>query len=166
MRRVYICSPYRAENDAELDRNINYARELTRQAIESGLAPITPHLYMTQCLDEGEPWERELGMAAGEALLKGCDFVLAGIRHGISEGMRAEIKVAEMAGIEVVNADKLHYKLEHDRKRKLEEYADLHLCEYCEGDRLHSCTGYKCKEPYKRAYEQARKQYGIGGFEK
>ncbi len=161
MRRVYICSPYRAADDAERERNLDYARELTRQALEAGLAPITAHLYMTQCLDEDEPWEREVGLAAGEALLKGCDFVLAGIRHGISEGMRTEIKVAEMAGIEVVNADKLQNKLEHDRKRKLEEYADLHLCEYCEGYKLHSCTGYKCQEPYNKAYEQAKKRYKV-----
>lgn len=48
MRKVYICSPYRAKDGAELDRNIDYAQQLTRQALEAGLAPITPHLYMTQ----------------------------------------------------------------------------------------------------------------------
>ena len=52
MMKVYICSPYRAKDGAELDRNIEYAQALTRQAIKAGLAPITPHLYMTQCLDE------------------------------------------------------------------------------------------------------------------
>ena len=50
MRKVYICSPYRAKDGAELDRNIDYAQQLTRQALEAGLAPITPHLYMTQCM--------------------------------------------------------------------------------------------------------------------
>lgn len=48
MRTVYICSPYRAKDGAELDRHIEYAQALTKQAIEAGLAPITPHLYMTQ----------------------------------------------------------------------------------------------------------------------
>lgn len=52
MRKVYICSPYRAKDGAELDRNIDYAQQLTRQALEAGLAPITPHLYMTQCMDD------------------------------------------------------------------------------------------------------------------
>lgn len=47
MRKVYICSPYRAKDGAELDRNIDYAQQLTRQALEAGLAPITPHLYIT-----------------------------------------------------------------------------------------------------------------------
>ena len=57
MTRVYICSPYRAADGAQLDRNIEYAQTLTKQAIEAGLAPITPHLYMTQCLNEDKPEE-------------------------------------------------------------------------------------------------------------
>lgn len=81
MKKVYICSPYRAKDGAELDRNIDYAQQLTRQALEAGLAPITPHLYMTQCMDDKKPEERARGMAAGLALLKGCDFVIAGVRH-------------------------------------------------------------------------------------
>lgn len=79
MKRVYICSPFRAKDSAELDRNIDYAQELTRKALEAGLAPITPHLYITQCLNENNPEERAVGLAAGLELLKGCDFVLAGI---------------------------------------------------------------------------------------
>lgn len=88
MRKVYICSPYRAKDGAELDRNIDYAQQLTRQALEAGLAPITPHLYMTQCMDDKKPKERARGMAAGLALLKGCDFVIAGVKYGITEILR------------------------------------------------------------------------------
>lgn len=131
MRKVYICSPYRAADSAQLDRNIDYAQALTKQAIEAGLAPITPHLYMTQCLNEDKPEERAAGMAAGLTLLKSCDFVIVGVKYGISEGMSAEIAEADAAGIEVVNADKLRYKLEHDRRAWLEEYAKLHACEFC-----------------------------------
>lgn len=32
MMKVYVCSPYRAGDSAELDRNIEYAQALTRQA--------------------------------------------------------------------------------------------------------------------------------------
>lgn len=94
MRKVYICSPYRAKDGAELDRNIDYAQQLTRQALEAGLAPITPHLYMTQCMDDKKPEERARDMAAGLALLKGCDFVIAGVKYGITEGMDREIHTA------------------------------------------------------------------------
>ena len=162
MRTVYICSPYRAKDGAQLDRNIDYAQALTKQAIEAGLAPITPHLYMTQCLNEDKPEERAAGMAAGLTLLKGCDFVIVGVKYGISEGMSAEIAEADAAGIEVVNADKLRYKLEHDRRAWLEEYAKLHACEFCRGSRLHTCTSYRCQQPYREAYKYAEEHFTSG----
>ena len=162
MRKVYICSPYRAADGAQLDRNIDYAQALTKRALEAGLAPITPHLYMTQCLNEDKPEERAAGMAAGLTLLKGCDFVIVGVKYGISEGMSAEIAEADAAGIEVVNADKLRYKLEHDRRAWLEEYAKLHACEFCRGSRLHTCTSYRCQQPYREAYKYAEKHFTSG----
>ncbi len=162
MRKVYICSPYRAKNSAQLDRNIDYAQALTKRALEAGLAPITPHLYMTQCLNEDKPEERAAGMAAGLTLLKSCDFVIVGVKYGISEGMSAEIAEADAAGIEVVNADKLRYKLEHDRRAWLEEYAKLHACEFCRGSRLHTCTSYRCQQPYREAYKYAEKHFTSG----
>lgn len=116
MLRAYICSQYRARTEAELDRNIDYAQELTRRALMADVAPITPHLYLTQCLDDKQRGERAVGMAAGMQLLKGCDFVIAGVRYGISEGMRREIALADASGIDVVNADKLAYYLRY-RKR-------------------------------------------------
>lgn len=159
MRKVYICSPYRAENSIQLDRNIDYAQMLTKQALEAELAPITPHLYMTQCLDDKKPEERAAGLAAGLALLKSCDFVMVGVKYGISEGMSREIQTANKLGIEVVNADKLRYKLAADAKRggnKALEYAKHCSCHFCKGSRLHTCTGYGCREPYQKAYEYAK----------
>ena len=156
MRKVYICSTYRAKDGAQLDRNIEYAQALTKRALEAGLAPIT------QCLNEDKPEERAAGMAAGLTLLKSCDFVIVGVKYGISEGMSAEIAAADAAGIEVVNADKLRYKLEHDRKAWLEEYAKLHACEFCRGSRLHTCTSYRCQQPYREAYKYAEKHFTSG----
>lgn len=130
MKRVYICSPYRAKDGAELDRNIEYAQALTKQALNAGLAPITPHLYMTQCLDDKKPQERAQGMAAGMALLKTCDFVIVGVKYGVSEGMSREIQTADRLGIEVVNADKLDFKLLHDKQQeeiKAARYAERAL---------------------------------------
>jgi hypothetical protein len=158
MRKVYICSPYRAKDGAELDRNIDYAQQLTRQALEVGLAPITPHLYMTQCMDDKKPEERARGMAAGLALLKGCDFVIAGVKYGITEGMDREIHTANMLGIAVIDANQIKRHLEYEEKRQeraASDYAKLHSCEFCKGSKLYSCTGYDCREPYRRAYEYA-----------
>jgi hypothetical protein len=155
LKKVYICSPYRANNNEELTRNIEYAKSLTRQAIEAGFAPITPHLYMPLCLDENNPKEWELGLKAGIELLKNCSFVIAGIRYGISEGMSGEIAEADAAGIEVMNADKLQYKLEDEVKQKIKEYARLHACNFCPGSRHHTCTSFSCKEPHEKARRYA-----------
>lgn len=88
---VYICSPYRGE----VKRNKEYARELTRAAIDNGFVPITAHLYLTEVLDDGIPEEREKGMEAGRELLKQCSFILIGNRYGESEGMKGEIEAAK-----------------------------------------------------------------------
>jgi len=99
MKTAYICSPYRAANSNDLDRNIAYAQELTKKAIDAGFAPITPHLYLTQCLDDWKEDERKAGMAAAEELLLLCDVVFVGDRYGISEGMASEIAAAKIQGI-------------------------------------------------------------------
>lgn len=101
MNLVYICSPYRAKNDMERDRNIDYAKKLTRATLMRGECPVTPHLYMTQCLDEDKPEEREIGLAAGTEILEKCDEVFVGAKYGISAGMKAELKAAAEAGIHV-----------------------------------------------------------------
>lgn len=162
MRTVYICSPYRAKDSAELDRHIEYAQELTKQAIEAGLAPITPHLYMTQCLNEDKPEERAAGMAAGLEIMKSCAFVIAGTKYGISEGMKREIETAAALHIPVIDAAQLALKLECEKRtaeRLANEYAKLYACYFCRGRHLHTCTGYSCQEPYKKAYEAALQKY-------
>lgn len=91
----YVCSPYRGNTE----RNIEYAKELTRLALDSGYVPVTPHLYLTQVLDEDEPEQCEKGMAAGTELLKHCRYILIGSRYGLSEGMLAEIDTATENGL-------------------------------------------------------------------
>lgn len=165
MKKVYICSPYRAKDGAELDRNIDYAQQLTRQALEAGLAPITPHLYMTQCMDDKKPEERARGMAAGLALLKGCDFVIAGVKYGITEGMDREIHTANTLGIAVINVSQIKAYMRYEERRQeraASDYAKLHKCKHCYERRLWSLMGYEncctanaCTAAYKRAYEYA-----------
>lgn len=177
MKKVYICSPYRAESREESERNIEYARELTRKVLEAGLAPITPHLYIAQCLGEEKPGEREMGMAAGLELLKCCDFLMVGIRYGISRGMGAEIKAADAAGLDVVNADKLHYKLKDEKiqdsvqeinekvqemeEKQFVDYAREHACDFCKGNAFHTCASFSCDVPLKKAYEYAKKHRDV-----
>ena len=99
MKLVYICSPYRATDAETLQRNIKYAKTLTRAALLRGECPVTAHLYMTQCLDESIEGERKIGLAAGTEILRRCDLVIVGMKYGISERMAAEIQCAKDRGI-------------------------------------------------------------------
>ena len=92
MKLIYICSPYRAENETILQRNIDYARELTRNALLQGGVPVATHLYMTQCLEESIEEERNIGLAAGREILRRCDAVFVGAKYGISSGMKADLR--------------------------------------------------------------------------
>lgn len=105
MKTCYICSPYRARTEAELDNHIDYAQYITKIALAAGLAPITPHLYLTQVTDDSKPDERELGLAAGRELLTMCDIVIVGNDYGTSAGMRAEIELADKINKPVVGVD-------------------------------------------------------------
>ena len=98
MKTAYICSPY----SGDTKRNKQYARELTAHAIQLGYAPITPHLYITECLDDNDPKQRELGLNTGIALLSVCDIIIVGKRYGISDGMEREIFKARRAGLEEI----------------------------------------------------------------
>lgn len=101
MNIVYICSPYRATDAEALERNIEYAKALTRAVLLRGECPVTPHLFMTMCLDESIKEERNIGLAAGQAIIEKCEKMLVGSRFGISEGMVGEIKKAKEKGISI-----------------------------------------------------------------
>ena len=98
MKTAYICSPY----SGDTKRNKQYARELTAHAIQLGYAPITPHLYITECLDDNEPSQRDLGLNAGIALLSVCDIIIVGWRYGISDEMEREIFRARLGELEEI----------------------------------------------------------------
>lgn len=91
----YVCSPYRGDTK----RNTEYAKELTRIALDNGYVPITPHLYLTQVLDDDIPEQRQKGLATGMDLLNYCKYILIGSRYGLSDGMLAEIKIAMSLGL-------------------------------------------------------------------
>ena len=91
---LYVCSPYRGDTK----RNKEYARKLTRAALDNGFIPVTVHLYLTEATDDTNPEERVLGMAAGMKILENCKYILIGDRYGISEGMKAEMTFAAVKG--------------------------------------------------------------------
>ena len=98
-------------------------------------------------------------------MLKSCDFVIVGGKYGISEGMRREIETADKLGIPVVNAERLEEvrkQIDKLREQAAKDYAKMNSCKFCKGSRLHTCTGYSCKEPYQRAYDYAMSELAAG----
>lgn len=99
-RYCYACSPYRG-NIFKRIRNRRYARELTERAINAVFTPITPHLYITQVLNDKITAERRRGLEIGKDLLNVCEIVLVGGKYGISAGMAAELELAEKCGKQI-----------------------------------------------------------------
>ena len=91
MKRVFICSPYRADTDEELQANLVYARELCHVALRNDYAPFAPHLIYTQFLDDNDPVERSEGVRAGCIFMQACQELWFGTKRGLSEGMKFEI---------------------------------------------------------------------------
>lgn len=99
MKKVYICSPCRGD----YENNIQRAKEFSRAAVMQGSIPITPHIYLTQFMDDTIPAERELGLTIGRELVLMCDELWAFGIDCPTSGMAAEIALARERGIPVVN---------------------------------------------------------------
>ena len=95
MKKVYICAPL----GGDVAENIECAKRYSEYALKCGAAPVTPHFYAL-CLHDDVPEEREMGMAAGLSLLWFCDEVWV-FGDQITDGMRAEIKLAHNLNIRV-----------------------------------------------------------------
>jgi hypothetical protein len=97
-RIVIVESPYRADSTRGLAINLAYCRALCRHVVERGDSPSASHLDLTQCLDDMDPKQRELGIAAGLARLRAADIHLFGTDRGWSYGMN-EAKKATPARV-------------------------------------------------------------------
>jgi hypothetical protein len=85
MRLVIIESPYAGE----VRRNEAYARACLADSLARGEAPIASHLLYTQpgVLNDEEPGERALGIAAGLAWKRVADAQVFYVDRGWSRGM-------------------------------------------------------------------------------
>jgi hypothetical protein len=95
VKRVYVCSPFRGD----VAVNTAFALALCRAIVLRGDAPLAAHQLLPRALDDADPHERGLGVAAALAWLEVADeLVVAG---PVSEGMRAEIARASELGVPV-----------------------------------------------------------------
>lgn len=103
MRRVILESPYAGASNAEIARNVRYARAALRDSLQRGEAPIASHLLYTQpgVLDDAVPAERQQGIDAGLAWRTVAEASVVYTDLGISRGMEYGIAAAEAAGVPV-----------------------------------------------------------------
>ncbi len=92
---VFICSPFRGDTET----NAHRARAYCSLASSQGCIPFAPHLLFTQFLDDAKADERKMGMYMGVEMLRLCDELWAFGEP--TEGMTAEIELAERMGIPV-----------------------------------------------------------------
>lgn len=95
-QKVYICSPFAGDTEANVERALRYCRF----ALRKGKFPIAPHCYLPRFMDDGNPTERELAMSFGLRLLSECrELWVFGSR--VSEGMKREILAARWRNIRI-----------------------------------------------------------------
>lgn len=99
MMRVLIESPYAGD----VERNLRYLRACMRDCLSRGEAPFASHALYTQpgVLDDDDPAERALGIAAGLEYHGAVDYVVVYSDLGLSDGMKHGITIAIERGLDV-----------------------------------------------------------------
>jgi hypothetical protein len=97
MRLVILESPYAGD----VIRNTLYARRCLRDSLMRGEAPIMSHLLHTQVLNDHDPEDRRVGIAAGVAWIRVADVMVVYMDHGLSAGMQSAVALAESLGLEI-----------------------------------------------------------------
>jgi hypothetical protein len=100
--RVCVESPFHADDPDVFARNIEYAEACMWHSLGLGEAPWLGHLLYPRVLDDHEPRDRELGIAAHCAWLAASELVAVYTDFGITPGMRAALTIAAAARIPVV----------------------------------------------------------------
>jgi hypothetical protein len=100
--RVCVESPFRGASEAEYVRNMCYADAALLDCLERDEAPFLGHLLYPRVLDDRIAADRERGINAHMAWLRGSARVAAYIDLGISEGMQQAIDLAGHIGVPVV----------------------------------------------------------------
>ena len=95
MKRVYVCAPL----GGNIEENLKKVKTYTAYALRCGTAAVVPHFYAL-CLDDNDPKDREIGMAAGMSLLWLCDEVWV-FGDTVTDGMRAELKFCKNLNIRI-----------------------------------------------------------------
>lgn len=93
MKRVIIESPFAGDTEQQRALNLRYLRACIADSLARGEAPFASHAIYTQpgVLDDAQPEQRKLGIAAGYAWGTQADVVAFYVDLGVSKGMREAI---------------------------------------------------------------------------
>lgn len=97
MKRIFVCSPYRAVRPKDVDLNIARALRACSEIFKAGHAPFAPHLIYPRVLDDSVEHDRNLGISAGISWLLSADemWVFGARAMGeCSDGMKEEVRYA------------------------------------------------------------------------
>lgn len=98
-KRVIVETPYKAATQADLNRNLNFARACAHDCLVNyHEAPFLSHLLYTQpgILDDGIPEERQNGIDAGLAWGEVAEATIVYTDRGFSTGMFYGVKNAQV----------------------------------------------------------------------
>ena len=95
MKRVYVCAPL----SGDIEENLKKVKAYTAYALRCGTAPVVPHFYAL-CLNDNDPKDREIGMAAGTSLLWLCDEIWV-FGDTVTSGMKAELQFGKSLNIRI-----------------------------------------------------------------
>ena len=88
MKKVFICHPFQ-NNKENLDKTKLYCL----LALEENYNPISPAIYYSQFLNDGDKTERKIGHECGLELIEWCsELWICG--NEITDGMSKEIREA------------------------------------------------------------------------
>lgn len=96
-KMIYICAPLRGE----VEKNIEFARQKAQEVFAAGDIPICPHLLFPPIADPADPVQDKEAREMGLRLVASCQQL--NVYGSVwTEGMWAEIQLAEKLGISVV----------------------------------------------------------------
>lgn len=100
-KRVYICSPYRANTPTEKAANIQNAIDAAKEILKQGDIPVVPHLYFPNFMNDDDKVERAWAIQTGKLFIDTCDEIWVFSDH-LSEGMKEELEYAARRGMRAI----------------------------------------------------------------
>jgi hypothetical protein len=119
MKRVVVESPFKGD----VERNKLYLERCLRDCVMRGESPYASHKMLTDCLDDDDPKEREMGITAGYAWWTAGDLVVFYVDFGWSSGMTRAWERCRKEGVpyetRIIPADAEYVRIVQEEKEQI-----------------------------------------------